>query len=54
MKNKPMFMSRPGLSYGAITSIDIKQDGSEILAGTESGEMMEFDLAKKFVDETQM
>lgn len=42
-----LFESPEGLSYGSITSIDVNQTCSEIVCGTESGEILQFDLGAK-------
>lgn len=51
MKSTLEYQSPEGLSYGAITSIDAYANNSrereEIICGTESGEIIQFDLKKK-------
>ena len=39
-----VFETRGGLSYGAITSIDVGRGAEKIIAGTESGEILTFKL----------
>ena len=46
-----LFQSKAGLSFGAITSIDITQNASDIVVGTESGEMIQYELLKKLNEE---
>ena len=39
--------SRGGVSYGAITSIDCTPNGDTVVASSESGEILTFDLLEK-------
>lgn len=50
-KMELLFQSQDGLSFGAVTSLDINNNCSEVIIGTESGEMMQFDFAKKLDEE---
>ena len=42
-----LFETRPGLAYGAITAIDVQPTGEYIVAGTETGEILQYELLKK-------
>lgn len=45
--DQPLLESEEGISYGSISSIDVNQQCSEIVCGTESGEMIQFDLKNR-------
>lgn len=44
---KMMYQSKAGLAYGGISSIDVTTNGSDIVAGSEAGEVIQFDLYKR-------
>jgi hypothetical protein len=46
-----LYKSKGGIAYGGISAIDVTPTGTDIVAATESGEMIQFDLLKKLNDE---
>jgi len=47
VSNQLMLTSKGGVSFGAITSVDVSPNGSDIMAGSEAGEIIHFELLKK-------
>jgi hypothetical protein len=47
VSNNLLLTSKGGVSFGAITSVDVSPNGSDIMAGSESGEILHFELLKK-------
>lgn len=46
-----LFKSKGGIAYGGISAIDVTPNGADIVAATQSGEILQFDLLKKLNDE---
>jgi hypothetical protein len=46
-----MFNTKSGVSFGGITAIDITSRGTDMVALTESGEIIQYDLLKKLNEE---
>jgi hypothetical protein len=44
-------MTKPGLAFGGISSIDVSAGAQELIAATDSGEIIQFDLLKKLNEE---
>lgn len=45
--NKKLIESRGGVSFGAITALDCTPNGDTVVASSESGEILTFDLLEK-------
>ena len=46
-----LLQTKAGISFGAITAIDVSPNGSDLVAASESGEMFTYELLKKLNDE---
>jgi len=42
-----LYVSKPGLSYGAITAVSIDKTGEHLIAASESGEIMTYQIKAK-------
>ena len=47
LSQNSLYQTKNGVSYGAITSIDVSTNMDHMFAGTESGELMIYDLKAK-------
>lgn len=45
--NKKLIESRGGVSFGSITALDCTPNGDTVVASSESGEILTFDLLEK-------
>jgi tricorn protease-like protein len=46
-----LLATKGGVSFGAITDIDVTNNGAELVAANQTGEMFTYDLLKKLNDE---
>lgn len=46
-----LLQTKGGMSFGAVTSIDVTANASDVVIGTESGEMIQYELLKKLNEE---
>ena len=46
-----MFSTKHGVSFGGITAVDITSRGTDMVALTESGEIIQYDMLKKLNEE---
>lgn len=42
-----LFQTKGGYSFGAISDVDMTPDGQGLIAGSESGEMLQYNLGEK-------
>lgn len=50
-KAQPIFKTLAGHSYGAITAVQIQQKGEMVIAATETGEIIQYELLSKVNEE---
>ena len=53
LNHMKLFETRAGLSYGAISAVDIQSNGEYIVAGTETGETLQYELLKKMNEDNE-
>jgi hypothetical protein len=46
-----LLVTKPGLAFGGIASIDVSAGAQELIAVSDSGEIIQFDLLKKLNEE---
>jgi len=46
-----LLVTKPGLSFGGISSLDISAGAQDLIAMSDSGEIIQFDLLKKLNEE---
>ncbi len=48
VQNTRLFQTKAGVAFGSVTAIDVSSNGNVVVAATESGEMLIYDLLAKF------
>lgn len=46
-----LLQTKNGISYGGITALDVSSNGDQLIAATEAGEIIQYDLLKKLNEE---
>ena len=47
VQNTRLYQSKAGVAFGSVTAVDVAGNGSVLVAATESGEMIVYDLLAK-------